>query len=113
MPKLRDVVVSENALRDMEEIYLYIAQESGAIVALQILDALEKRCDSLSELSERGNRPKELLAAGVMKYRELHYKPYRLVYEVANQTVIVHAVLDGRRDMKLLLAQRLPKAAKD
>jgi toxin ParE1/3/4 len=113
MPKLRDVVVSENALRDMEEIYLYIAQESGAVVALQILNALEERCDSLSELPERGNRPKELLAAGVMKYRELHYKPYRLIYEVGDKTVIVHAVLDGRRDMSVLLQQRLPKASRD
>ena len=113
MPKRRDVVVSENALRDMEEIYLYIAQESGTLVAMKILDALEKCCDSLNELPDRGNRPKESLAVGIVKYRELHYKPYRLIYDVGDKTVTVHAVLDGRRNMTALLEQRLPQIGKD
>ncbi|MBV8977000.1 MAG: type II toxin-antitoxin system RelE/ParE family toxin [Alphaproteobacteria bacterium] len=109
MPKQRTVFISESAARDIEQIGLYIAEHGDAATALRIIEALEKRCNSLDQLAERGNRPKELIAVGITKYRELHYKSYRIVYDVAGLRVTVHAILDGRRDMNTLLRQRLPR----
>jgi toxin ParE1/3/4 len=44
---------------------------------------------------------------GIAEYREVHYKPYRIIYRIHARTVIVYCVLDGRRDMQTLLQHRL------
>jgi toxin ParE1/3/4 len=44
---------------------------------------------------------------GIAEYREAHFKPYRIIYRVANQAVEIYCVLDGRRDMQSLLLRRL------
>ena len=44
---------------------------------------------------------------GITDYREAHFKPYRIIYRVMGQQVIVYCVLDGRRDMQSLLLRRL------
>ena len=51
--------------------------------------------------------PKELLALGVREYREVFFKPYRIIYRVQDETVYVLLIADGRRDMQSLLQRRL------
>lgn len=41
------------------------------------------------------------------KYREVYFKPYRIIYHVRDERVIVNLVADGRRDMAVLLHRRL------
>ncbi len=36
---------------------------------------------------------------GTTDFLEIHFKPYRIVYQVGKKTVYMHGVLDGRRDM--------------
>ncbi|MBS0472616.1 MAG: type II toxin-antitoxin system RelE/ParE family toxin [Proteobacteria bacterium] len=105
----RKVVVVPAAIRDIEDIYRYIATKTGVMTAERVLDGLERQIASLTELSERGNIPKELTAIGRSDYRELHFKPYRIFYRIAESAVQVTAVLDGRRDMSTLLRQRLTR----
>ena len=71
------------------------------------LDQLESLCKRLSELPMRGHVPPELERIGVKSYREVHFKPYRVLCEVAGLEVYVHCVLDGRRDMQSLIERRL------
>jgi toxin ParE1/3/4 len=79
----------------------------GPAVVFYVLDQLELLCLRLAELPERGHVPPELDRVGVTSYREVHLKPYRVIYELIRQDVFIHCVLDGRRDMQLLLARRL------
>jgi len=109
MRKRRAISISESATRDIEAIGLYIAENGDVVTAIRIMTELEDRCNSLCEFAERGNRPKELLAVGIGKYRELHHKRYRIVYEVGSRDVTIHAILDGRRDMETLLRQRFAR----
>jgi toxin ParE1/3/4 len=51
--------------------------------------------------------PAEPGRVGVLEFREVTLKRYRIVYEVVGRTVYVHAVLDGRRDLEDLLVRRL------
>jgi toxin ParE1/3/4 len=44
---------------------------------------------------------------GVFDFREVFFKPYRILYEIREKTVFIHAVLDGRRNWEDLLQQRL------
>jgi toxin ParE1/3/4 len=49
----------------------------------------------------------ELERIGVCGYREIHFKPYRIIYQIAGQKVFIHCVLDGRRAMQEILERRL------
>ncbi|HDR16533.1 MAG TPA: hypothetical protein ENN79_13840, partial [Desulfobacteraceae bacterium] len=51
--------------------------------------------------------PKELLALGIREYREIFFKPYRIIYRVMDKNVYVLLIADGRRDMQTLLQRRL------
>ena len=37
----------------------------------------------------------------------MFFKPYRLIYRVSEQDVVVFVIADGRRDMQSLLTRRL------
>lgn len=100
-------MLTDDASADLEAIYEYIAMHDGEINALRLLEQFEKLIVSLSDFSERGIYPKELSALGIREYRQLNFKPYRMVYRVVGKTVYVYMVVDGRRDMKALLSARL------
>jgi len=52
------------------------------------------------------------IAAGVglREYREIFFKPYRIIYRVMADNVYVMVIADGRRDMQALLQRRLLQA---
>lgn len=62
---------------------------------------------SLKLNPERGNYPGELSYLGIKTYREIHFHAYRIIYEVQEHKVYIHAIVDGRRDMLSFLEQRL------
>ena len=101
------VRLAEDAEQDLIDIYRYVALHDSAEQAAYVLDQLESLCSRLTELPERGHVPPELDRIGVTNYREVHFKPYRVIYEVIRQDVFIHCVLDGRRDMQSLLERRL------
>jgi len=101
------VRLTGGARRDIQDIYRYIADNDSAGRADYVAGGLEKACAELANFPARGNYPKELLLLGIQDYREAHFKPYRIVYQIIGRTVFVHCVLDGRRDMQPLLQRRL------
>jgi toxin ParE1/3/4 len=44
------------------------------------------------------------------EYREISFKPYRIIYRVMAENVYVLVIADGRRDMQALLQRRLLQA---
>ena len=101
------VVLVDHAERDIEDIHAYIARNDSVARADRLLDALEKLCNSLAELPERGNVPMELSDLGITQYREVRYKPYRVIYRIVGDEVVILCVIDGRRDIESLLQRRL------
>ncbi len=101
------VRLAEDAEQDLIDIYRYVAIHDSAEKAAHVLDQLESLCSQFVELPQRGHVPPELDRIGVTNYREVHFKPYRIIYEVIKQDVFIHCVLDGRRDMQSLLERRL------
>jgi toxin ParE1/3/4 len=69
--------------------------------------SLEATCLRLDQYPARGNVPKELLSLGINDFREAHWKPYRIIYRIVGQRVVIYCVLDGRRNMQTLLQRRL------
>ena len=68
---------------------------------------MEKKFISLSELPETGVYPRELLSLGIRDYREIFFKPYRIIYRIDNENVYIYLIADGRRDMQTLLQRRM------
>ena len=104
------VLLSNDAARDLDELYDYIALHDAPRKADYVLEQIEKAFSKLSEFSEWGAYPKELLALGIREYREIFFKPYRIIYRVIDKNVYVLLIVDGRRDMQSLLQRRLLNA---
>jgi toxin ParE1/3/4 len=94
---------------DLRGIHAYISgndsPENGDYVAREIVRAAL----TLRDLPQRGTYPPELLAIGNRSYRQIFFKPYRILYRIRENTVLIAVIADGRRDMSSLLARRLPK----
>ena len=108
MPSL--VLLTDDAAYDLEEIHDYIARHDSIGRANHVLERIEKVFASLSESPQRGSHPKELLDLGIREYREVFFKPYRIIYRKIEDDVHVMAIADGRRDMRTLLERRLLRA---
>lgn len=101
------VLFSEDAERDIEDLYRFIARRDGTETAERILMDIQAAVSSLEELPSRGNVPKELVSVGISEYRELHHKPWRMIYRIIGSDVVIYGVADGRRDMRSFLERRL------
>ena len=104
------VLLTNDAARDLDEIYNYISLHDSPQKADYVLDRIEKEFSSLSEFPERVVYPKELLALGILEYREIFFKPYRIIYRVMENIAYVLLIVDGRRGMQSLLQRRLLNA---
>ena len=104
------VFLTDDAARDLEDLYDSIALHDVPGKADYLLNQFEKALFSLSENPGRGAYPKELLAVGLREYREIFFKPYRIIYRVIAENVYVMVIADGRRDMQTLLQRRLLQA---
>ena len=101
------VQLTDDAARDLEEIVDYISRQDAPGSAEYVLERIEQALQALSALPERGSYPRELLDLGIREYREVFFKPYRIIYRVMGDGVYVMVIADGRRDMRALLERRL------
>ena len=104
------VHLTDDAACDLEEICDYIARHDSPGRAEHVLERIEGSFNRLAEHPRRGSYPKELLEIGVREYREVFFKPCRIIYRVAGNDVHVLLIADGRPDMRALLERRLLRA---
>lgn len=100
-------MLTRGAEHDLESIYDYIAEHDSPPNANYVLDKLLEVVETLTSSPERGSHPKELLSLGIREYRQVHFKPYRLIYRVIGKQVFIYVIADGRRDMQTLLSRRM------
>lgn len=101
------VLLTQDAERDLEDLYTYIAESDSLKNAEHVFDRLIEATESLASTPDRGSQPKELRSLGVQEYRQVFFKPYRIIYRVLGEQVIIYVIADGRRDMQSLLLRRL------
>jgi toxin ParE1/3/4 len=100
------VFLLEDAVQDLESIYRYIKSSGNKIAAKEMIFAIRKACDNLSENPERGHIPNELSMAGRFEYRQIIAKKYRIIYQVADSNVFVFGIIHGNRNIGEVLRQR-------
>jgi toxin ParE1/3/4 len=95
------------ARNDLRNLHLYIAtndcKENADYVAREIVRAALV----LRDFPHRGSYPPELLQEGSRSYRQILFKPYRILYRIRANTVLIAVIADGRRDLAPLLTRRL------
>jgi toxin ParE1/3/4 len=106
-PPRFEVLLTAGAEQDLEAIYDYIAEFDSVTHADHVLDQLMAVAESLTKFPERASYPKELSGIGIKEYRQTSFKPYRVIYRVSANQVVIHLIADGRRDMQSVLARRL------
>lgn len=104
------VRLADGAVQDLDGILHYLDQHVGSRHAGRLLDRLESTFESLAEFPLRGRCPMELADLGILDYREVLVRPYRVIYQVSGESVVVLVIADGRRDMQTLLQRRLLQA---
>lgn len=102
-----EIRLTAGAESDLDDLYNYIAEHDSPNSADHVLDRLVEVAESLAAFPERGAYPQELLALGIKEYRQLLFKPYRIIYRVIGKQAVIYMIADGRRDMQSLLSRRL------
>ncbi|MSP71468.1 MAG: type II toxin-antitoxin system RelE/ParE family toxin [Myxococcales bacterium] len=77
----------------------------------EVFQRIRTVADTLESLPDRGRAVPELELFGLTSQREVLTSPDRIVYRSDQETVVVMAVFDGRRDRHDVLAERLLRAA--
>lgn len=102
MYKIMRTDKAEDQLRD---IIYYIAGDSGSIdVALKYLDKIEEAINRLKEFPNSGSIPRYSILKK-QGYRVIIVEKHLIFYKVneGNKTVIIYAIVDGRREYKNLI----------
>lgn len=100
------IKLSKSANKDLKDIGRYIKENDGKEQANEILNRLENTLSSLTKLPNRGVRVRELVNLGLHSYREIFSDCYRIIYEVEEQTVYIHFIVDKRRNLIPILTQK-------
>lgn len=102
-----EVIVSEEAEKDLSDIYEFITRADGVEQAVRIQERLIEEILSLATLPARGKCPPEMLTLGITEYREVQCFPWHILYYISGKRVGIVAVLDSRRNVGMVLQQRL------
>ena len=104
----RNVRWSDAAQRDLADIVEYIADDSD-LNAEGVLARLQVQAESLAHFAERARRIPEVRGrkrGQQPDWRELLVRPWRIAFAIEGSTVLVVALVDGRRDFRGWLARR-------
>lgn len=102
-----EVLLTRGSEQDLESIHDHISEFDSVANANHVLDRLMEVVEGLAQFPERGSYPRELLALGIKEYRQTSFKPYRVIYRVLGNQVVIYLIVDGRRDLQSVLARRL------
>ncbi|MEA3353393.1 MAG: type II toxin-antitoxin system RelE/ParE family toxin [Campylobacterota bacterium] len=103
-----EVIWTKSAEFDLESIIEYIKTDSIEI-AKKIFFAIRQECNSLYYFLERKRIVPELQQIGILKYREVIYQRWRIIYKIENAKVYILLVVDSSRNLEDILFQRLIK----
>jgi len=107
MTKVFAVFLLDDVEKDIDHIYLYVKRNDSEEKVERLTQNIEQVILSLKTSPLRGHYPPELERLDIREYREVFFKPYRIIYEVSEESVFIHCVLDGRRELRDILQQRL------
>jgi toxin ParE1/3/4 len=92
--------IAPRAEADLDDIWLYVAKESGSIeIANRLIDTITDRSLALGRFPRIGRSREEDFGPG---YRSLAVAEYIIVYSIEGDDVLILRIVHGRRDLERL-----------
>ena len=91
------------------DIYNYVANYDSITKGKNLLNKLKKTCQSLSTFPYRSLFPPELERIGVFEYKEIHYKPYQIIYQIIESSVYIHCVFRCSKKLRRITCKKITK----
>lgn len=101
------VEFTAGARQDLLKIFGYIKESGKPEAARRLHQQLTEACASLSQHPERGHIPEELEGLSALLCRQIIVKKHRILYQVIGKVVVIHGVIDGRRNIRETMRQRI------
>lgn len=105
--KNRDILFTPNAARDLKDIYQYIKLNDSLEAGKTVYQNIRTACLELADFPNKGKILPELARISVLRYRQVIWRPYRIIYKLSAETIYIMAIIDGRRNLEDLLTKRL------
>jgi len=106
-----NVYWTDDAIDDLTSIIEYIFKQNQTN-AKAMYFAIKEQCRNLEQLPFRARVVPELETLGMMQYREIIYKRWRIIYSVESNKVYILLIIDSRQDIQDQLVQRILKENK-
>ncbi len=92
--------LAPRAVTDLDDIWLYVAQESGSIdIANHLIDTITQRFLLLASFPHIGRSREDDLGPG---YRSFSVGDYVIMYCVEDEDALILRVVHGRRNLEAL-----------
>lgn len=103
------VVILESAERDLKDLRSYLVKNFSPDVWRDTYGKLKEAIRHLQHFPLSGGIPDEIEKFGLTRYRQVVSGMNRIIYEVRQDGIYIHMIIDVRRDMAALLTRRLLK----
>lgn len=101
------VVLLASAEHDLKELRRYIVKNFSVATWKKTYGKLKESIGHLADFPLLGAIPEELEALNLTQYRQILSGKNRVIYEVRQDIVFIHVIVDTRRDMVSFLMTRL------
>ena len=107
-PPTYRVRLEVNARDDIRRIHEWLVEQGAHDAADALVVALLEKIETLRDFPMRGPVVREFETLGFVDFRQIVMPPYRIVYEIAGDEVVILLVTDGRRDTRILIQRFMP-----
>jgi toxin ParE1/3/4 len=100
-------VFLQAAQADLRDLRRYLVTKFGAQVWLETRRKIQEAVAQIEAFPLKGHAPPELRDLGLTSYYQVICGMNRIVYQIDNDVIYLHLIVDTRRDLKDVLARRL------
>lgn len=101
------IVILASAELDLQDLRAYIVKDFSAATWQKTFKQIKASIRNLASFPLLGSVPDELQTLNLTQYRQVLSGQNRIIYEVRQDTIYVHLVVDSRRDLLSFLLRRL------
>ena len=101
------IVILESAEQDIKELKVYLIKQFSLTTWQDTFGRLKKSIQVLNDFPYSGTIPDEFERLSISQYRQIISGMNRIIYEVRQEVLYIHIIVDARRDLKTLLIRRL------
>lgn len=97
----------ESAKHDLIEIRSYIIKNFSIAIWKKTYSKIKNALRNLTTIPFSGAIPEEIDKLNIFQYRQIVSEKNRIIYEIRQQNIYIHIIVDARKDMCSLLTKRL------